>query len=76
MLAACDDSDHRSGIADGSDSIGKPILYPMDIRIPSPEIKILLESNSPESRILIRRLAAPVRVSTEVTLGRGYLWPS
>ena len=33
--------------------------FPLDMRIPPLKIKIMLESNPPKSRILVRRLTAP-----------------
>ena len=32
--------------------------FPLDMRIPPPILKILIESNPPKSRIIVRRLAA------------------
>ena len=47
--------------------------FPLDMRAPPLNIKILLESNPPESRILVRRLAVPpdVREAARRPLRRG-----
>ena len=37
--------------------------FPMDMRIPPLELKVLLESSPPKSRIVVRRLAVPTRES-------------